>query len=69
MSLRILQRRVAKLEKANQPIRSPFVILYGTFEAFVDHLRGQAFGRRRGSKIRALWPPSFGKDWPVQRQQ
>ena len=36
MSLRTLQRRVAKLEKAAQPIRSPFVLIYGTFEAFVD---------------------------------
>ncbi len=36
MSLRTLQRRVAKIEKARQPIRSPFVIMYGSFEAFVD---------------------------------
>jgi hypothetical protein len=36
MSLRTLHRRVANLEKASQPIRSPFVIWYGSFEAFAD---------------------------------
>lgn len=36
MSLRNLQRRVAKLEKAGKPRPSPIVIAYGTFEAFVE---------------------------------
>lgn len=36
MSLRTLQRRVAKLEKGRKPRPSPFVVLYGTFDAFAD---------------------------------
>lgn len=36
MSLRTLQRRVAKLEKGREPRPSPFVILCGSFDAFVD---------------------------------
>jgi len=36
MSLRTLQRRLAKLEKAGKPKPSPIVIAYGSFEAFVD---------------------------------
>lgn len=36
MSLRTLQRRIAKLEKAEKPRPSPIVIAYGSFEAFVD---------------------------------
>jgi hypothetical protein len=34
MSLRTLQRRVAKIEKGRKPRLSPFVIMYGSFEAF-----------------------------------
>lgn len=36
MSLRTLQRRVAKIEKGRKPRPSPFVILCGTFEEFAD---------------------------------
>jgi len=36
MSLRTLQRRVAKLEKGAKPRPSPFVIFYGSFDAFAD---------------------------------
>ncbi len=36
MSLRTFQRRLAKLEKSRKPRPSPFVIAYGSFEAFVD---------------------------------
>ncbi len=36
MSLRTLQRRVAKLEKGRKPTPSPFVIPCGSFEAFAD---------------------------------
>lgn len=36
MSLRTLQRRVAKLEKGREPRPSPFVIICGSFEAFAD---------------------------------
>ena len=36
MSLRTLQRRMAKLEKGAKPRPSPFVVLYGSFDAFVD---------------------------------
>jgi len=34
MSLRTLQRRVAKLEKAGKPRLSPIVIAFGSFDAF-----------------------------------
>lgn len=34
--IRALQRRVAKLEKADKPKPSPFTLLYGSFDAFVD---------------------------------
>ena len=72
MSLRTLQRRVAKLEKANQPIRSPFVILYGTFEAFVDltyaDIRAGKLDERdmldivealRGWEVRGIWAMAY----------
>lgn len=36
MSLRTLQRRVAKIEKGRKPRPSPFVILCGSFDAFAD---------------------------------
>ena len=36
MSLRTLQRRVAKLEKAGKPRASPIVIAFGSFDAFAD---------------------------------
>lgn len=36
MSLRALERRVAKIEKGRKPRPSPFVLLYGSFDAFVD---------------------------------
>lgn len=36
MSLRALQRRVAKIEKGRKPRPSPFVILCGSFDAFAD---------------------------------
>ncbi len=36
MSLRTLQRRVAKIEKGRKPRPSPFVILCGSFEEFAD---------------------------------
>lgn len=35
MSLRALQRRTAKLEKARKPRPSPFVMFYGSWDAFV----------------------------------
>lgn len=36
MSLRNLQRRLAKLEKGAKPKLSPIIILYGLWDAFVD---------------------------------
>jgi hypothetical protein len=36
MSLRTLQRRVAKIEKGRKPRPSPFVILCGSFDEFAD---------------------------------
>lgn len=36
MSLRTLQRRTAKLEKGAKPRPSPFVVMFGSFDAFVD---------------------------------
>lgn len=36
MSLRTLQRRMAKLEKARKPRPSPIVVMYGSFDKFVD---------------------------------
>lgn len=36
MSLRALQRRVAKIEKGRKPRPSPFVIMCGSFEEFAD---------------------------------
>jgi len=36
MSLRTLQRRVAKIERGRKPRPSPFVILCGSFDAFAD---------------------------------
>ena len=36
MSLRNLQRRVARIEKSRKPRPSPFVLAYGSFEAFVE---------------------------------
>jgi len=47
MSLRTLQRRVAKLEKAGKPRASPIVIAYGSFEAFVD----EAYAGMRAGKL------------------
>lgn len=42
MSLRTLQRRTAKLEKGAKPRPSPFVVFYGTFDAFVDEAYAEA---------------------------
>lgn len=36
MSLRALQRRTARLEKARKPRPSPIAIWFGSFDAFVD---------------------------------
>ena len=36
MSLRTLQRRVAKIEKGRKARPSPIVIFYGSWDAFVD---------------------------------
>jgi hypothetical protein len=36
MSLRTLQRRIAKLDKGRKPRPSPFVIMCGSFDAFAD---------------------------------
>lgn len=36
MSLRALQRRVAKLENVRKPRPSPFTIWFGSIDAFVD---------------------------------
>lgn len=36
MSLRTLQRRVAKIEKGRKARPSPIVIWYGSWDAFVD---------------------------------
>lgn len=35
MSLRALQRRVAKMEKARTPRPSPIVVMFGSFDTFV----------------------------------
>ena len=45
--IRALQKRAAKLEKAALPPRSPFVIAYGSFDAWVerDVLPGIESGR------------------------
>jgi len=42
MSLRALERRVAKIEKGRKPRPSPFILLYGSFDAFVDEAYGEA---------------------------
>lgn len=34
--IRALQRRTAKLEKGAKPRQSPIVIIYGSFDKFVD---------------------------------
>ena len=36
MSLRALQKRLAKLEDAEKPRPSPFAVLYGSFDAWVE---------------------------------
>lgn len=36
MSLRTLQRRVAKIEKGRKPRPSPIVIMCGSFDEFAD---------------------------------
>jgi len=36
VSLRNLQRRVKRLEKGDKPRPSPFVLLYGSFDAWVE---------------------------------
>ncbi len=36
MSLRALQKRLAKLEDAEKPKPSPFTLLYGSFDAWVE---------------------------------
>lgn len=36
MALRALQKRVGKLEKASQPQPSPFALLFGSFDAWVE---------------------------------
>lgn len=36
MSLRALQKRLAKLEDAGKPRPSPFAVLYGSFDAWVE---------------------------------
>jgi hypothetical protein len=36
VSLRNLQRRMAKLEKGAKPKPSPIIILYGSWDAFID---------------------------------
>lgn len=36
VAVRALTRRVAKLEKARKPRLSPFTVLYGSIDAFVD---------------------------------
>jgi hypothetical protein len=74
MSLRTLQRRVAKLEKARQPIRSPFAIAYGSFEAFVDEtyaeMRAGKLDQRemldiiealRGWEVRGVWVMAYAR--------
>lgn len=35
-AVRALQKRMVKLERAAQPRQSPFAILYGSFDAFVE---------------------------------
>lgn len=49
MSLRTLQRRVAKLEKGRKPTPSPFVILCGSFEAFADATYAEVEAGKLGS--------------------
>ncbi len=36
VAVRAFQRRVAKLEQVGKPRRSPLVILYGSFDNFVE---------------------------------
>ena len=36
VGIRALQKRLARLERADMPQRSPFVFLYGSFERFVE---------------------------------
>ena len=38
MGLRALSKRVAKMEKAEQPKPSPFVLLFGSFDQFVEEM-------------------------------
>lgn len=44
MSLRALQRRVAKIEKGRKPLPSPIVIMCGSFEAFADAAYAEVVG-------------------------
>ena len=36
ISVRALQNRIARLERADMPQRSPFVLMYGSFDRFVE---------------------------------
>jgi hypothetical protein len=44
VSLRTLQRRVAKIEKGRKPRPSPFTLLYGSFDKFVDATYSEIIG-------------------------
>lgn len=51
MALRALQKRLAKLEDAGKPRPSPFTLLFGSFDAWVEHevlpgIEGGALDRR-----------------------
>ena len=35
--LRALQRRIKRIEEAEKPRPSPFVLLFGSFDAWVEH--------------------------------
>ncbi|HEX7856721.1 MAG TPA: hypothetical protein VF503_23830 [Sphingobium sp.] len=64
MSLRTLQRRVAKIEKGRKPRPSPFVILCGSFDEFADATYAEVVAGTLGGD----WLPILDilRDWDGQ---
>lgn len=51
MSLRTLQRRVAKVEKGRKPRPSPITVWFGTFDKFVDDSYAQIAAGKLGDEF------------------
>lgn len=73
MSLRALQRRVKRLETGEKPRPSPFVVWYGSFDAWVEQqiLPGIESGALDGSDmiviVAALRRWETGGAWDLAR--